>query len=357
MKQKKVRLQDVARAAGVSGATVSRVVNRTGRVSPEIAARVQRMAGRLKLDLASRLRPRLIAFVLGNRSLLHPFHSRILAGAEAHCAAHDYHVVFVSLRYGPDEPADAIQIPPLLVRQDILDGCVLAGIHSQNLLDRLTRDASPALAVQGNSVLRPWKELQYDTVWYDDVDGGYRMTRHLLELGHQDIWFVGNRQFPWFDRCYDGYARAMSEVGLLARAVAPDCEDAREAGYRGTRSLIDARSRVTAIVAGSDATAQGVYEAARDAGWRIPEDLSVGGLDDIEASAMHPRLATIHIPLEALGVQLAFRVIERIQSPGAAPRLVTVPTRLEPGASCAPPRARSTGRTGARAKRAGALTS
>lgn len=337
MKHKRVRLQDVARAAGVSGATVSRVINRTGRVNPETAARVQRIAGRMKLDLAARLRPRLIAFVLGNRPLLHPFHSRILAGAEAHCAAHEYHVVFVSLQYGPDAPADAIDVPRLLLRQDILDGCILAGIHSQHLLDRLSRDVSPALAVQGNSVLRPWKELQHDAVWYDDVDGGYRMTRHLLELGHRDVWFAGNRQFPWFDRCYDGYARAMTAAGLLARAVAPDCEAPREAGYLGMRSLLDEGSPVTAIVAGSDATAQGVYDAVRDAGLRVPDDISVGGLDDIEASSMDPRLATVRIPLETIGMQLAASVIARIQTPGRETQRITIPTTLVPGDSCAPP--------------------
>jgi LacI family transcriptional regulator len=300
MKDKKVRLQDIARAAGVSGATVSRVINRTGRVSPEIAARVQRMAGRMKVDLASRLKPRLIAFVLGNRPLLHPFHSRILAGVEAYCATHDYHVVFVSLQYGPDVPADQVHVPRLLLRQDILDGFVLAGIHSQNLIELLSR-TSGALAVLGNNILRPWNEVHYDAVWYDDVEGGYQMTRHMLALGHQDIWFVGNRQFPWFDRCYDGYSRAMSEAGLLARAVAPDCERPREAGYLGTQSLLAERAPVTAIVAGSDATAQGVCDAIREAGLRVP----------------------------------AACVISRVEAPRDV-RRVLVPTTLVEGESCAP---------------------
>ena len=333
MKDKKVRLQDIARAAGVSGATVSRVINRTGRVSPEIAARVQRIAGRMKVDLTARLKPRLIAFVLGNRPLLHPFHSRILAGVEAYCASHDYHVVFVSLQYGPDVPADDLQVPRLLLRQDILDGFVLAGIHSQNLIDLLARSPG-ALAVLGNNILRPWNEGQYDTVWYDDVEGGYQMTRHMLGLGHQDVWFVGNRQFPWFDRCYDGYARAMSEAGLLARAVAPDCEQPREAGYLGMQSLLGEGAPVTAIVAGSDATAQGVCDAVREAGLRVPADVSVGGLDDIEAATMHPRLASVHIPLEEVGAQLAACVISRLESPQDL-RRVMVPTVLVAGASCA----------------------
>jgi DNA-binding LacI/PurR family transcriptional regulator len=336
-KGKKVRLQDIARAAGVSGATVSRVINRTGKVSPALEARVQRIAGRLKVDLAARLRPRLIGFVLGNRPLLHPFHSRILAGVEAGCAEHNYHVVFISLRYRPDVPPAELEIPRLLLRQDILDGCVLAGIHSQNLLDRLSQTTA-ALAVQGNNVQRPWHEGRYDTVYYDDVDGGYAMTRHLQALGHRDIWFVGNRQYPWFDRCYDGYARAMSEADTPARVVAPDNEDPREAGYRGTQSLLAEGAPATAIFAGSDATAQGVYDAIRDAGLRVPDDISVGGLDDIEAPTMHPRLATVRIALEEVGRALAACIISRLDAPTLPARQVMLPTSLITGASCAPPR-------------------
>lgn len=337
MKPKKVRLQDIARAAGVSGATVSRLVNRTGRVSPELEARVQRTAGRLNVDLAARLKPRLIGFVLGNRPLLHPFHSRILAGVEAGCAEHDYHVVFLSLHYRPDVPADQLDVPRLLLRQDILDGYVLAGVHGQNLIDLLSR-TSGAIAVQGNNVLRPWHEHQHDTVWYDDVGGGYQMTRHLLSLGHRDIWFVGNRHYPWFDRCYDGYARAMSEAGGLARAVASDRAQAREAGQHGMHSLLAQRAPVTAIVAGSDATAQGACDAIRDAGLQVPADISVGGLDDIEAATMHPRLASIRIDLEEVGRQLADAVISRITTPPPGVRAVMVPTTLVTGASAAAPR-------------------
>jgi DNA-binding LacI/PurR family transcriptional regulator len=227
-----------------------------------------------------------------------------------------------------------VQVPRLLLRQDILDGFVLAGIHSQNLIELLSR-TSGALAVLGNNILRPWNEVNYDAVWYDDVEGGYQMTRHMLALGHQDIWFVGNRQFPWFDRCYDGYSRAMSEAGLLARAVAPDCERPREAGYLGTQSLLAEHAPVTAIVAGSDATAQGVCDAIREAGLRVPADISVGGLDDIEAATMHPRLASVHIPLEEVGAQLAACVISRVETPRDI-RRVLVPTTLVEGESCAP---------------------
>src|SRR5690606_41480245 len=152
MKPKRVRLEDVARAAGVSTATVSRVMNRTGRVRPEIAERVLREAERLAFDARDRRRPRLIAFVLGNRPLLHPFHSRILGGAEAYCAEHGYHVVFLSVSYRADIAAAELQLPHILQRRDFGDGFILSGPHAQNLLDVLAATGQP-VAAQGNNLV------------------------------------------------------------------------------------------------------------------------------------------------------------------------------------------------------------
>ncbi len=336
MKPKRVRLKDVARAAGVSAATVSRVMNRTGRVRPEITARVLREAERLAFDGRDRRKPRLIAFVLGNRPLLHPFHSRILAGAEAYCAEHGYHVIFLSVAYRADLAASELQVPDLLHRRDIVDGFILSGPHAQNLLDVLEATGQP-VAVQGNNLVGQWDRGAVDVVDYDDVDGSYQMTRYLLSLGHRDIWFVGNRRYPWFDRCYDGFARAMAEERCAAPSMSPDSDQPREAGYLGTKSLLTSGRPVTAIFAGSDGVAQGACEALRDSGRRVPDDVSVVGLDDIEAATMHPRLTTVHIFLEQIGRQLADMVITRIAEPDLAARYAMVPTRLVKGQSSQPP--------------------
>lgn len=336
VKPRKVRLQDVADAAGVSPATVSRVLNRTGRVGQDIIDRVQASADRLAFKGRDRRTPRLLAFVLGNRPLLHPFHSRILAGAESYCAQHEYHLVFLSIAYRPDLPAADLTLPPLLHRRDVVDGFVLAGAHSQNLLDVLTATGQP-VAVQGNNVLHPWHEERVDVVEYDDVDGSVHLTRHLQSLGHRAIWYVGNRRLAWFDRCADGYAQAMDSKGLAVRVMSPDNDQPRDAGYLGTKSLLASREPVTAIVAGSDAVAQGVCEALRDSGLRVPDDVSVAGFDDIEAADMHPRLTTVHVFLEQIGRQLAEQVLTRIANPELPPRRAMVPTRLVKGESCAPP--------------------
>lgn len=349
MTVKRVRLEDIARAAGVSPATVSRVINRTGRVSQDITDRVQQTAERLAFGARDRRKPRLVAFVLGNRPLLHPFHSRILAGAEAYCAEHGYHVVFLSVSYRPDVPAGNLRLPDILQRRDVVDGFILSGPHAQNLLQVLDATRLP-VAVQGNNILQPHAGGRHDVVDYDDVDGSYQLTSYLQSLGHEAIWFVGNRRLPWFARCYDGYARAMGAAGLEPRAMSPDIELAREAGYLGTKSLLSTGAPMTAIFAGSDATAQGVCEALRDSGRRVPRDVSVAGLDDIEAATMHPRLTTVHIFLEQIGRALAEQVVSRIADPDLAPRHVMVPTRLVRGESCGPPAHRTEAMAGRQAR-------
>lgn len=342
MAKNKVSLQDVARSAGVSLTTAWRVVNRTGRVSPEIAESVRKAAERLQMDLRRGSGTKLIAFLLGNRNLLHPFHSRILAGVESYCTRHDYHVIFLSLHYPLDVPWKEIAVPKILRRRDFVDGFILAGPHGKNLLDLLAQCDLP-VAVQANNIVGPWRDEEYDTVWFDDVDGEYRLAIHLISQGHRDIWFVGNRRLPWFESSYTGYARAMSEAGLAPRSAGLDLEQPREVGYLAVKSILAQSESVSAILAGSDATAQGVYDALRDSGMSIPEEISVAGFDDIEASALHPSLTTSHVFLEEIGRQLAEFLLRRIEQPSLAPQKSVIPTRLVKGESTAPAPARRGG--------------
>ena len=111
-------------------------------------------------------------------------------------------------------------------------------------------------------------------------------------LGHRHIWFVGNTRLPWFARCYEGYRRAMEEHGFVAAESNTDSEDETESGYLGTKSLLARDKSVTAILAGNDPTAHGVYKALRDRGLKIPDDISVIGCDDTVGTWLSPALST-----------------------------------------------------------------
>ena len=123
------------------------------------------------------------------------------------------------------------------------------------------------------------------------IQGGQDATRYLISLGHRHIWFVGNTRLPWFARCFAGYRRAMEENGLPARESSTDTQDETESGYLGTKSLLARDEPVTAILAGNDPTAHGVYRHARP-GLEGSDDVSVIGCDDTVGMWLSPALST-----------------------------------------------------------------
>lgn len=320
-------MQDVAKLAGVSLATVSRVANDKSGVSQDIQERVKRAAGELGVELVRGNKPKIIAFVLSNRDMLHPFHSRILIGAEKHCAARGWDMLFISYRYDPALAWEQLHLPLILERRDVVRAAVLAGTNSDGFLTALSELNIP-FSVFGNNVVGVWHPEKRDVVWNDDIEGSYEATRHLLSLGHRDIWFVGNCEFPWFQRCYSGYRRAMEAAGLRPRVSGLHSDQDLEIGYLSTKSILARREPVSAILAGTDATAIGVYKALNDCGVRIPEDISVVGQNDTEANALHPSLTTVREFPERLGNYLAELVLNRIAEPGLAPQSVTMPIEL-----------------------------
>lgn len=332
----KVGLREIAKAAHVSVATASRVLNGRGRVDLEIQKVVLAEAKKLGIDPSQRYKSRTLAFLQSNRAMLHAFHSRILSGAQAQCAARGWELVFLSYQYSPHMPWNELQLPQVIARRDLIRGVILAGTNSANLLE-LLRKKGIFFSVLGNNVIGNHTQLEKcDVVYADDIQGGLDTTRHLLSLGHQRIWFVGNTRLPWFSRLLEGYRRAMTEAGLIALESSIDSEDDAECGYLGTKSLLADNEETTAIVAGNDQVAGGVYKALRERSLSIPDDISVVGCDDT-VGMLYPALTTTREFPEHLGRNLAEAVLRRIEDPDQGPQRITVPTEFIRRDSCAPP--------------------
>lgn len=332
-KKQKVGLREVAMAAQVSLATVSRVLNGNNRVDPSIQQLVLDAAAKLEMDISQRNKTKALAFLLSNRAVLHAFHSRILLGAEMYCAAHGWDIVFLSYHYSPNVEWKELHLPKVVQRRDVVRAVILAGTNYPNLI-QLLEHKGIAHVVLGNNVFGNPAELKCDAVFSDDTQGGREMTHHLIELGHRDICFVGNLELPWFKRCFDGYAQTMNESGLAPRSSSLHSEDETEIGYLGTKSLLARGEPVTAILAGNDQTAHGVYKAIRDRGLRIPDDISVAGCDDTVGSWLYPGLTTTREFPEQLGKQMVELVLNRIATPGLEPQKIMIPTELIKRESC-----------------------
>lgn len=330
---KKARFADVARAAQVSTATVSRVATGSARVNPEIVERVKAAAQELGIDLYGRNKSNVIAFLLSNRGMLHAFHSQILVGAESYCATHGWNLLFLTLRYPLNVPWQDLHLPQILQRRDMVGGVIVGGTNSQNLLELLKQKGIP-FAVLGNNVVADWRPEEHDVVWFDDVQGAFEMTRYLQSLGHRHIWYVGNTRLPWHQRRYDGYARAMEQAGLTARRSEIYSENNQDIGYLATKTILARGEPLSAIFAADDPAAEGVYKALRDCGLRVPDDLSVAGFNDVEGRLLHPTLTTVRVFVEQVGMHLAELVLKRIEFPNPAPQQFTIPTQLVKRESC-----------------------
>src|SRR5580658_7295593 len=327
-KKDKVGLREIAAAANVSVATASRVLSGNTRVDRDIQKTVLEQAKKLGIDPAQRNKTKTLAFVLSNRAMLHAFHSRILSGAEAHCTANGWDMVFLSFNYSPHVPSTELHLPRVLQRHDVIRAVILAGTNSENLI-KLLDHKGIAFVVLGNNVVGDQQDLKNnDVVLADDIQGGKDATRYLIGLGHRHIWFVGNTGLPWFARCFAGYKRAMEEAGLAPRHSTVDSENEAEIGYLGTKSLLARGEPVTAIFAGNDQTAHFVCKGLRDSGLNIPDDISVVGCDDTVGQWLYPGLTTIREFPEQLGKQMVELILRRIANPALEPQQITVPTEL-----------------------------
>src|SRR5262245_4648930 len=201
---KKARIHDVAKAAGVSIATVSRVATGSDRVSPELRSRVLKAASEFNFELNGKSGTKIVAFILANRDVFMPFHAGVMVGAEAYCASHDCGLLFLSIHYGSNVPWQHLHLPRILERPGPIGAAILAGKNSQNLLDLLSHRGI-SFVVIGNNVVGDWNKDQYSALYFDDIEGANDATRYLLSLGHRDIWYVGNCRMPWFERRSQGY--------------------------------------------------------------------------------------------------------------------------------------------------------
>lgn len=326
MAAKNYTLRDLARIANVSTATVSRVANGNPQVDLKIQARVLSAARKLGVDLISTRKNRSIAFVLGNRDTLNEFQARILLGTEDYCAQHGWDLQFISYRCDLGDPPGSLRLPQALTRPDRPGGVILSGTHSASILPVLRERRIP-FSLIGNNMVGDWQPEEYDCVATDDVRGASEITQYLISMGHRAIWYIGNQRLTWYARCAEGYRRTMLEAGLEPRFSEIRSED-RELGYLTVKSLLANGERPTAIFAGNDQAAAGVYQVLQESGIRIPDDISVAGFNDTVGDVLHPALTTAREFPKELGRHLAEFVLRRIHEPDMPPQQLIIPTEL-----------------------------
>ncbi|MFK0118377.1 LacI family DNA-binding transcriptional regulator [Streptomyces sp. NPDC090994] len=326
--------RDVARVAGVSQAAVSLVMGDKwrGRVSETTAERVRRAAHDLgyRPNLAARNlrlgRTRTVLLVVP--ALTTEFFAGVYTGAARVAAEHGFGVVLYPSPEGIGPARD-----PFASAQAALDG-VIASSMAADALTAIRGDQLPLVMLDSD----PESSTGTATVNLDIADGVRQVADHLLSLGHRRFLHLAADVASWtFEvRARELAARLDTVPGTeLRTARAPiSIEDARTATEA---ALTGPGPRPTALVCDDDKLAAGAYKALRRLGLRIPEDLSVTGLDDLAlATAIDPELTTVRLDAELFGERGMRTLLDVLE--GRAPQGGDIPVQLIVRGSTAPPR-------------------
>jgi DNA-binding LacI/PurR family transcriptional regulator len=331
----KTTIREVARAAGVGIGTISRVLNSSSQVSRKTRARVldaiRRLGFRPNAQARRILRRRaeMVCFLLSNRDFLHPFHARILQGVESYASGLKQHVLFAALHYSPKTPAEKIDLPPVLQEHGFVDGVILAGTVYPNLLRRIESIHMPFVAFSNNVVGMEGQQL-FDQVGFDDFNGTLQATRHLIEKGHRRIVFAGDISYPWLKRRFEGYRRAMRDHKLKPVLItARNPAGFGNFGQKSVGQILSRPPRPTAVVAGNDEIAYGLWRALSRRGVKVPGQVSLVGFDDREeALLMDPPLSTVRVRKEEIGETCMKMLLERLHHPQMAFSQRVLPTEF-----------------------------
>ena len=297
-RRRRPTLAAIAAEAGVSLPTVSKVVNGRPDVAPDTRALVERLLGERKYQRPGLRRGRRAGLIdLIFNGLDSPWAVEILRGVEDWCAAHTMGATVSAVRHGSARPASWTSA---LASHDT-DGVILVTSELTMPQLRQVRDEGIPLVVV-DPVNLPEPDLP--SVGATNWAGGLAATDHLLSLGHRRIGAITGPPGYLCSRArVDGYRSALERLGagfdpLLVRHG----DFQHEGGFARGGELLDLSEPPTAIFAGSDQQALGVYEAARQRGLRIPQDLSVVGFDDLPAARwVSPPLTTVRQPLADMG--------------------------------------------------------
>jgi LacI family transcriptional regulator len=327
-----VTIRDVARQAGVSVSTVSRVLNDKDDVALETAAAVRRVIEELGYasSMAARsLRSRTTNVVgLIVPDLWHPFTSLVIRGVNQVTAAQGYDLLaYASARRNPYSMADwEVQ----LVAQ--LNGTVTDGIIVVTPNAATYRTTLPLVAID------PYQATtQFPAVIATNYQGVLEAMAYLINLGHHRIGFIAGRpELESAKRRLEGYHAGLVQAGITADpALIVTGDYTRAMGAECAEQLLSLAAPPTAIMASSDETAFGVYDAAAARGVRIPDDLSVIGFDNtLESISVSPPLTTVDQSIETMGILAAQIVLKLIQGQPCESQLHKVATRLVVRQSC-----------------------
>jgi DNA-binding LacI/PurR family transcriptional regulator len=324
----RVQQREIAERAGVSTSTVSRVLNNIPGISAVVQSRVRAAAtdlGYLTTDVLTATMLRrvgLFTHLAPHERSIDPFHSDILSGIEAECRRLGINLSLTILKGQQSDGRTVLDH----ARTQAADGLIFLSVDDATIVEQVLEQGLRLVVVNSD-----YSDIPVDVILPDNRQGVLRQMRLLIEHGHRRILHYTSLRRYTFYRRLDAYREALDAAGIaydpsLVIDAPLDPEVARKLILE---RLTNGTADFTAIFCANDVTAIAIMRGIREAGMRVPEDLSIVGCDDIAMSAyVSPPLTTIRIEREELGAMAVRRLAERAAFPNLTPIRVELATRL-----------------------------
>jgi LacI family transcriptional regulator len=330
-------IKEVAFKAGVSVATVSRVLNGTGPVAEETRGRILEAIDTLRYVPHGAARS-LITRQTETAGVLLPdlhgeFFSEVIRGIDLAARRSGFHVLVSGFH------SDRAEIEAVLrAMRGRVDGLiVLSPDVDAETLRRNLPETLPVVLLN-TPLPTPVDGDSFDAINVDNHGGAFAMVRHLVELGHRRTAFIqGPAENVDARERLRGYRDALAALGAaMSPALEIEGDFSEESGYRAGRRILELRPRPTAVFAANDSMAIGCLFALREAGVRVPGDVALAGFDDIPiARYLTPSLSSVHVPIAELGTRAMERLLLAVAGKNEHERRQeTVATTLVVRGSC-----------------------
>lgn len=333
-------IYDIAKEAGVSPSTVSRALQDHPRIGAKTKARIQALAkemGYVPSAVARGLKTNR-SHVLG--VIVHriedPYLTDVLRGIEDTLHAAGYSLFLAATQRISDREQEVMQV----MSEKRVDGVIISSSHiNMKRLRQLDQYGIPSVLINNQEMLEP------DTysVYNDDVYAMNQLLQHVIGLGHERIAYLGSpRAGRTNAKRQQGYEEALNQTGLkLYPGYISNCENGRpQGGAQGMRNLLNLEEKPTSVVCYNDMVAIGAIQAIHQAGFCVPDNISVTGFDNIDLAAyITPPLTTFHQPRYQLGQQAAIMMLHALngEATPAQPQVSILRGELIIRQSTAPP--------------------
>ncbi|WP_034345554.1 LacI family DNA-binding transcriptional regulator [Deinococcus misasensis] len=307
-----VTIKDIAREAGVSISTVSRILNNAPLVRGEKRQKVldviEQMGYEPNASAQGLVRGRSMTVGVLTQDIASPFYSEVSRGIDVGFSGTGYQPIFVNGHWEAQDEASAVAA---LIRRQV-DGLIILG-------GRLPEQQLHALSERFPLILigRDVPGLEHCCLRVDDLEGAYLATRHLLDLGHRRIaHLAGIASHKDAMERFEGYRKALSEAGIpFDPELVYEGEFNEPSGILAVERWVSSGIHFSAIFAANDQMAYGARLALYRRGIRVPEDVSLVGYDDLPASRFAlPPMTSVHQPLFEMGEIAAQTLLTRLQN-------------------------------------------